>query len=76
MTVIDYKNVLNLEDFVVGPDKYKSIYNLYGVIVHKKFMNGGHYYAHCKNKGLWITYNDESLEICNNPTDNDAYLLF
>ena len=75
-TLIDYKEILNLREFVVGPDKDKSIYSLYGVIVHKKFMNGGHYYAYCKNNGLWITYNDERLSYCKNPIDKDAYLLF
>ena len=75
-TFIEYKQVLNLKDFVVGPDKDKSIYNLYGVIIHKKFMNGGHYYAYCKNKGLWITFDDEKLYKCSNPVDKDAYLLF
>ena len=75
-TVIEYKNILNLKDFVVGPDKNNSIYTLYGVIVHKKFMNGGHYFAHCKNNGLWITFNDDKLSKCDNPIDKDAYLLF
>ena len=75
-TYVEYKEVLNIKDFVVGPDKDKSIYNLYGVIIHKKFMNGGHYYAYCKNRGLWITYDDQQLSICHNPIDKDAYLLF
>ena len=75
-TNIDYKEVLNLKDFIVGPDKNNSIYHLYGVIIHKKLMNGGHYYAYCKNNGRWIKYDDESFYECKNPTDKDAYLLF
>ena len=75
-TFVEYKEVLNIKDFVVGPDKDKSIYNLYGVIIHKKFMNGGHYYAYCKNRGVWITFDDQSLSYCQNPIDKDAYLLF
>ena len=75
-TFIDYKQILNLGDFVVGPDKNKSIYSLYGVIIHKKFMNGGHYYAYCKNQGIWITFDDDELKLCKNPIDKDAYLLF
>ena len=39
-------------------------------------MNGGHYYAYCKNKGIWITFNDENLSKTKNPVDKDAYLLF
>ena len=75
-TFIEYKQILNLKDFVVGPDKNKSIYSLYGVIIHKKFMNGGHYYAYCKNKGIWITFNDDEVKLCKDPVDKDAYLLF
>ena len=75
-TYIDYKQILNLQDFVVGPDKNKSIYSLYGVIIHKKFMNGGHYYAYCKNQGIWITFDDDELKLCKNSIDKDAYLLF
>ena len=73
---IEYKEILNIKDFVVGPDKNNSIYSLYGVIIHKKMFNGGHYYAYCKNKGIWITFNDEKLYLCDNPIDKDAYLLF
>ena len=43
--LIDYKEILNLNDFVVGPDKERSIYLLYGVVIHKAFLNGGHYYS-------------------------------
>ena len=77
-TVIEYKTILNLKDFVVDPDKNKKnlVYSLYGVIVHKKFMNGGHYFAHCKNNGRWITFNDDKLYKCEDPIDKDAYLLF
>ena len=75
-TNIEYKEILNIKDFVVGPDKSNSIYSLYGVIIHKKMFNGGHYYAYCKNKGQWITFNDERLSLCDNPIYKDAYLLF
>ena len=37
-TLIDYKEILNLDDFVSGPDKKESIYLLYGVIIHKKLL--------------------------------------
>ena len=75
-TYIDYKEVLNLKEFVAGPDKDKSIYELYAITIHREFMNGGHYYAFCKNKGIWITFDDEELSPCENPVSKDAYLLF
>ena len=76
-TFIDYKEILNLNDFVVGPDKEKSIYYLYGVVIHISDSNeAGHYVAFCKNNGQWITYNDQNLYFCKNPINKDAYLLF
>ena len=75
-TYIDYKEVLNLKEFVVGSDKDKSVYDLYAITVHKEFMNGGHYYAFCKNKGIWLTFDDEKVSLCENPVNKDAYLLF
>ena len=75
-TFVNYKECLNLKDFVVGPDKDKSIYNLYGITIHKEFMNGGHYIAYCKNKGIWCTFDDENVSQCKNPISKDAYLLF
>ena len=75
-TYIDYKEVLNLKEFVVGSDKDKSIYDLYAITIHREFMNGGHYYAFCKNKGIWLTFDDEKVSLCENPVSKDAYLLF
>ena len=75
-TLIDYKEILNLNDFVVGPDKEKSIYLLYGVVIHKKILNGGHYYSFCKNNGDWLFYNDLEAGYCHDPINKDAYLLF
>ena len=75
-TYIDYKEVLNLKEFVVGSDKDKSVYDLYAITVHKEFMNGGHYYAFCKNKGIWLTFDDEKVSLCENFVSKDAYLLF
>ena len=75
-TFVDYKEILNLKEFVVGPDKDKSIYNLYAITIHKEFMNGGHYIAYCKNKGIWCVFDDEKITRCENPISKDAYLLF
>ena len=75
-TYINYKEVLNLKEFVVGPDKDKSIYDLYAITIHKELMNGGHYIAFCKNKGIWLTYDDDRVSMCENPISKDAYLLF
>ena len=74
-TFIEYKEVLNLKDFVLGADKNKSIYDLYGVIIHKK-TNNGHYFSFCKNRGRWLLYDDDEIFGIEKPIDKDAYLLF
>ena len=73
---IDYKEVLNLKEFVVGPDNNKSIYNLYAITIHREFINGGHYYAFCKNNNVWLTFDDDKVSYCENPVNKYAYLLF
>ena len=76
-TFIYYNEVLNLSNYVVGPDKDNSIYELYGVILHISLSNEeGHYVSFCKNNGRWIIYNDHNVELCKNFIHKDAYLLF
>ena len=75
-TFIEYNEKLNLRDFIVGPDKDNYEYQLYGVVIHKQFMNGGHYIAYCKNFGIWAQFNDRIVEKIENPIHKDAYLLF
>ena len=76
-TFIEYKEILNLKDFVIGPNKDKSLYDLYGIVLHKKFMNiNNHYISYCKNYGVWFSYDDTTLNHVDNPINKDAYLLF
>jgi ubiquitin C-terminal hydrolase len=66
----------DIREYIVGPEKNKAIYDLYGVIEHYGSMNQGHYTAICKNNNKWINYNDSSLEIAKNPISKNAYVLF
>ena len=75
-TFIEYNELLNLKDFIIGPDKDKYEYNLYAVVIHKKQMNNGHYISYCKSFGKWYLYNDRNVERIENPINKDAYLLF
>lgn len=75
-TLIEYRQSLDLNDFVIGPDKEKSEYTLYGVALHKKTLNGNHNYAYCKSFDDWILYDDTSLESLESLVNKDAYLLF
>ena len=66
----------DIREYIVGPEKNKAIYDLYGVIEHYGSMNQGHYTAICKNNNKWINYNDSSLDINKNPVSKNAYVLF
>ena len=76
-TFIEYKEILNLKDFVVGLNKEKSLYDLYGVVLHSKFMNFyNRFISYCKNYGFWFSYDDTNVNKLDDPINKDAYLLF
>lgn len=53
---------LNLSKYVIGYEKDKYIYDLYGVCNHSGSVMGGHYTAFVKNaNGKWYHYNDTSV---------------
>ena len=69
---------LDMKDFVIGPDKDHSKYDLFAVSQHYGSTGFGHYTAVCKNDGKWYSYNDSS---CSETNENDAlssaaYVLF
>ena len=71
-------NDLDMKDFVIGPDKDHSKYDLFAVSQHYGSTGGGHYTALCKNNGKWFSYNDSS---CHEASESDAltsaaYVLF
>ena len=71
-------NDLDLKDFVIGPDKDHSKYDLFAVSQHYGGTGFGHYTAVCKNDGKWFSYNDSS---CSETNESDAqssaaYVLF
>ena len=71
-------NNLDLKDFVIGPDKEHSKYDLFAVSQHYGDTGGGHYTAICKNNGKWYSYNDSSCyESSESETQTSAaYVLF
>ena len=73
---VEYKEQLDLKDYVLGPDKNKSIYDLYAIILHKKSLNGSSYYCYCKNFGTWLSYSMEGIGAVETPIHKDAYILF
>ena len=71
-------NNMDLKDFVIGPDKEHSKYDLFAVSQHYGSTGGGHYTAICKNDGKWFSYNDSSCHETseNNIVTSAAYVLF
>ena len=71
-------NNMDMKDFVIGPDKDHSKYDLFAVSQHYGSTGGGHYTAICKNDGKWFSYNDSSCHETseNNIVTSAAYVLF
>ena len=69
-------NNLDLTNYIEGPDKFNSIYNLYAVINHKSNFGCNHFTAYCKNNNNWIEYDDHKVSRINDPISREAYILF
>ena len=52
-------------------------YDLFGIIVHKGTLSGGHYIAFVKRSGQWYIFNDELYEPVTEQMvgSQEAYLL-
>ena len=71
-------NNLDMGEFIVGPDKPHSKYDLFAVSQHYGSTTFGHYTAVCKNFDKWYSYNDSSIHLCseNDAKSSAAYVLF
>ena len=71
-------NNLDMGEFMIGPDKEHSKYNLFAVSQHYGSTGFGHYTAVCKNFEKWYSYNDSSVHPCseNDSRSSAAYVLF
>ena len=67
---------LDLSNYVEGPGKSECLYDLYAVINHKSINGCNHFTAFCKNNNKWIEYDDQRLNLIDNPVTKDAYILF
>ena len=72
-TLVEIPDILDLKEFVLGPDKNNSIYELYGSVLHDE---NNHYTAACKNGERWILYDDDRLFKISYPQYKETYLLF
>ena len=71
-------NNLDMGEYMIGPDKAHSKYNLFAVSQHYGSTGFGHYTAVCKNFEKWYSYNDSSIHPCseNDARSSAAYVLF
>ena len=70
---------LDLSKYVVGYNKNKYNYSLYGIANHTGGTAGGHYFAYVKNaNGKWYNFNDTSVKEMKifDLISPKAYLLF
>ena len=66
---LEYPIQLNLKDFNINHSNKKNEYSLQSMAIHSGGLNGGHYYALCKNylDDSWYEYNDSNVsKITNN----------
>ena len=77
-TIIFPINNLDMKEFIVGPDKDHSVYDLFAVSEHYGGTGFGHYTAVCKNFDKWYSYNDSSVHETSesNIISSAAYVLF
>ncbi len=53
---------LDLSKYIIGYEKDKYVYDLYGICNHSGSVYGGHYTAYVKNQnGKWYHYNDTNV---------------
>jgi len=73
---------LDLREFVIGPTKEQSVYDLAALSKHMGGLGGGHYVAYSRSSenGKWYYYNDSMVqEVSTSEVANDtvgAYVLF
>ncbi|KAJ3416098.1 Ubiquitin carboxyl-terminal hydrolase 36 [Chytridiales sp. JEL 0842] len=76
---IQYPTVLDLQPYMFKP-KGKTIYNLYGVLVHSGFStNSGHYFSYVRGpNGVWYETDDSEVRQVGLKTvlAQEPYILF
>lgn len=77
---IDFPDILNMKDYCLNSKNNNINYELIGVCIHSGGLNGGHYYAYCKdiNKNTWSLHNDTHVKVVNleDVKKENPYCLF
>eukprot|EP01062_Namystynia_karyoxenos_P066637 TRINITY_DN60543_c0_g1_i1.p1 TRINITY_DN60543_c0_g1~~TRINITY_DN60543_c0_g1_i1.p1 ORF type:complete len:734 (+),score=201.50 TRINITY_DN60543_c0_g1_i1:74-2275(+) len=69
---------LDLSRYVQGGEQGAALYDLYGVVIHRGTLQGGHYTAKVRNyeDSQWRYFNDDWVTDGATPQDDGAFLLF
>ena len=76
---IDFKiKDMDMKEYMIGPDKEHSKYDLFALVQHYGTIENGHYISICNNSDRWYKYDDSCVnEININEKDtSNAYILF
>ena len=71
-TQVNYTELLDLKEYIIGEGRDDSKYELYCFVIHMD----NHYISIIKNGGIWILYNDDSLYRKCFLQSKNTYLLF
>lgn len=83
-TIITYDpfNFLDMDPYLSN-SLSETKFVLYAIICHRGTLDGGHYYAFCRNlnseKPVWFKYNDDEVSVVKHLDQlitKDAYILF
>ena len=75
---IEYPEYLDLSNYSIDYNKKGSKYELISMSIHNGNLNGGHYYAICKNilDKQWYIYNDTRVSNTTDHLNQKPYCLF
>ena len=76
-TLINFPiNNLDIDEYVEGPEKYKTTYNLYGAIYREVSSRNDNIYCVCKNNKKWIMFKDNKAVGVNGIVNKFVHFLF
>ena len=76
---IEFKiNDMDMKEYMIGPDREHSIYDLFAIIQHYGTIENGHYISICNNSGRWYKYDDSQIRNVdiNEQLGPKSYILF
>ena len=77
---IKYSELLQMSDYTINYAENDTVYKLMGLCIQNGSLNGGHYYAICRNElnNKWYKYNDNNVSEINKKElyNYNPYCLF